>query len=84
MGEHETDEGYGYTFTDCQLWPGISVSGTGTEIWGDDGMESLALDLRIDGPTSGDITYISNVTSESWAISGEFGGQPIETPRPMP
>lgn len=84
MGEYETEEGYGYTFTDCRLWPGISVNGTGTEIWGDSGMESLTLDLRIDGPTSGDVVYVSNVLAESRAISGMFGGKQIETPRPMP
>ncbi|MFM2388773.1 MAG: hypothetical protein RLZZ437_328 [Pseudomonadota bacterium] len=84
MGEIETDQGYEYSFTDCAFWPGLVVNGKGTEIWGNDGMESLRLDLKIDGPTSGEVSFLSNVISESWAISGTFGGKPIETPRPMP
>ncbi len=84
VGEVETDIGYAYTFTDCQMWPGISVNGTGTEIWGDDGMETLTLDFKIDGPTSGEVSFVSNVMAESWAISGMFGDKPINTPRPMP
>lgn len=84
MGEVETDAGYAYTFTDCQMWPGVTINGTGTEIWGDSGMESLNLVVTIEGPTSGDISYVSNTLTESWAISGMFGGKPIQTPRPMP
>ena len=84
MGEIETDDGYAYSFTDCQLWPGVAITGTGTEIWDDYGMVSLTLDLKIEGPMDGEVLYTSNVNAESWAISGTFGGKPVTTPRPMP
>jgi hypothetical protein len=84
VGQRETDTGYAYTFTDCQMWPGITINGTGTEPWGDDGMESLTLDLQIKGPASGEVSYVNDVMAEAWAISGTWDGQAIETPRPMP
>jgi pimeloyl-ACP methyl ester carboxylesterase len=84
MGEIETDAGYEYSFADCAFWPGLVVSGKGTEIWGDNGMETLTLDVSISGPSVGQISYVSNVMSESWGISGTFDGKPVETPRPLP
>jgi hypothetical protein len=84
MGQFETDYGYEYSFTDCQLWPGVTVNGKGEEIWGDDGMENLTLRLNIKGHASGDVVYVSDVVADSWAISGMWDGKAIETPRPMP
>jgi hypothetical protein len=84
MGEVETDYGYEYTFADCQLWPGLVINGKGEEVWGDAGMESLTLTLQIQGPASGEVVYVSNILSESRAISGRFNDKPLETPRPMP
>ena len=84
VAEVETDTGYAYTFTDCRMWPGVTINGTGTEPWGDDGMESLTLDLKIEGPVSGEVSYFSNTMAEAQAISGIWGGEKIETPRPMP
>ncbi|MGL5009806.1 MAG: alpha/beta hydrolase [Paracoccaceae bacterium] len=84
MEQSETDIGYGYSFTDCAMWPGIAINGTGVEIWNDDGLDSLTLTLDITGPKSGSIVFVTSPWTESWSISGTFDGKPIETPRPMP
>jgi pimeloyl-ACP methyl ester carboxylesterase len=82
--EAETDEGYSYAFSGCQMWPGLVVDGTGTEIWVDGDMQSLTLALDVSGPHAGMVTYMTNPMTEAWSISGTYDGKPLETPRPLP
>lgn len=76
--------GTDYQFTDCLLWPGLALNGTGVEITGGDDTDGLTLTLSVKGPQSGKITYTHSTHDEAWSLSGIWNGKPAGATRIYP
>jgi pimeloyl-ACP methyl ester carboxylesterase len=79
-----TDTGTGYIFAACQLWPGLAVTGAGTEVAMDEGSDGLTLTLAVSGAHRGDIVYTHSLETESWSLSGTWDGAPAGLERLSP
>ncbi len=80
-----TDAGTDYSFADCALWPGIAVSGTGSEVSGAESGNGMALVLmvRTDGKPRGNLAYRHDTDADTMSLEGTLDGKPVATPRPV-
>jgi len=76
--------GTDYLFSDCQLWRGLAISGTGVERNLGDDSDGIDLALVASGTHSGNILYRYITRDEAWSISGDWNGQPAVLPRRQP
>ncbi|MBL9051916.1 MAG: alpha/beta hydrolase [Tabrizicola sp.] len=77
VGAESTD----YRFTDCRFWPGLAVSGTGSDVASGGPDDGLALSLTFTGSQSGELSYHSSPVTEAWSLTGTWNGKPARTPR---
>ena len=73
-----------YALNDCSLWPGLVISGTGTDIVADGPDDGITLSLTISGSHAGDLTYRYSAVDEAWTVSGSYDGKPAGVTRTYP
>jgi pimeloyl-ACP methyl ester carboxylesterase len=79
-----TDAGTDYALNACSFWPGLMVSGTGTEVAADSEEDGLILTLAVSGVHEGDIGYIYRTSDEVWSLIGTYDGKLVGTTRSYP
>ncbi len=79
-----TDIGTDYVLDDCSFWPGLAISGTGTEVAMDDATDGITFALNISGSHHGDITYQYRSHDEAWSLTGTYDGKPAGVTRTYP
>jgi pimeloyl-ACP methyl ester carboxylesterase len=79
-----TDAGTDYALNACSFWPGLAVSGTGTEIAMDDAGDGLTLILAIAGTHQGEVVYTYRTADEAWSLTGTYDGRPASVTRTYP
>jgi pimeloyl-ACP methyl ester carboxylesterase len=79
-----TDIGTEYNFADCAFWPGIAVSGSGSEVTDakSGNGTSLRLTVRTDGNQRGRLAYRHDTDAETMTLDGRLDDKPVATPRP--
>jgi pimeloyl-ACP methyl ester carboxylesterase len=76
-----TDDGTNYAFETCRFWPGLALSGAGTEVKFGEPDDLLTLTLTASGSQNGTITYQHRLMDGAQSISGLWNGQPAQVPR---
>jgi pimeloyl-ACP methyl ester carboxylesterase len=79
-----TERGTDYVLNDCSFWPGLTVSGTGTEVVMDSADDGITLALRVAGRHAGDVTYTYRTRDEAWSVTGTYDGKPAGVTRTYP
>ena len=79
-----SDTSTDYLLKECSFWPGLAVSGTGTDLAADDDGDGMTLTLTIAGAHSGDLTYHYGTADEAWSLTGTYDGKPAGVTRTYP
>ncbi|WP_309666409.1 alpha/beta hydrolase [Tabrizicola sp.] len=79
-----TETGTDYVLKDCSFWPGLAVSGTGTETAEDGENDGIILTLSVSGAHSGEVGYIYSTADEAWTLTGTYDGKPAGITRTYP
>ncbi|HWA45344.1 MAG TPA: alpha/beta fold hydrolase [Hypericibacter adhaerens] len=78
----KTKDGAEFRFKDCQLWPGLRITGTGSAHRQGDSSDDITLVVEIEGSHHGRLNYHHDWITEATTIAGDYDGAEIATPRP--
>lgn len=73
-----SDAGESYSFTNCEFTEGFAITGTGSF---DYNTAIFTLETQVSGDKSGTLTYTSDYSTGSIAVTGEYGGEAIDLSR---
>ncbi len=79
-----SDRGTDYVLKDCSFWPGLAVTGTGTEIVMDEADDGVTFALTISGSHQGEVTYSYRTRDEAWSMTGTYDGKTAGVTRTYP
>jgi pimeloyl-ACP methyl ester carboxylesterase len=80
----DTDGGREYRFKNCELWPGLRISGTGSAHHKEDQSDDITLAIDVSGAHQGHLNYHHDWITEATSLGGEYDGTELVTPRPPP
>jgi pimeloyl-ACP methyl ester carboxylesterase len=78
----DTDAGREYRFKNCELWPGLRISGTGSAHQKKDESDDITLAIDVAGVHQGHLNYHHDWITEATSLGGEYDGKEVVTPRP--
>jgi pimeloyl-ACP methyl ester carboxylesterase len=78
----DTEKGREYRFRNCELWPGITISGTGSTHQEGNETDDITLALDIAGTHHGHLNYHHDWITEATSLGGDYDGKDMTTPRP--
>lgn len=79
-----SERGTDYVLNRCSFWPGLTLSGTGTEVVMDEADDGITLALRVEGSHQGNLTYTYRTRDEAWSVIGTYDGKPAGVTRTYP
>jgi pimeloyl-ACP methyl ester carboxylesterase len=78
----DTDAGREYRFKNCELWPGLRISGTGSAHQKKDDSDDITLAIDVAGSHQGHLNYHHDWMTGATSLGGEYDGNELATPRP--
>jgi pimeloyl-ACP methyl ester carboxylesterase len=78
----DTKSGREYRFRNCELWPGLRISGTGSAHQEGDDSDDITLAIDVAGAHQGHLNYHHDWITDATSLGGEYDGEELETPRP--
>jgi pimeloyl-ACP methyl ester carboxylesterase len=78
----DTDGGREYRFNNCELWPGLRISGTGSAHQKEEESDDITLAIDVTGTHQGHLNYHHDWITEATSLGGEYDGKELVTPRP--
>jgi len=78
----DTEGGQEYRFKNCELWPGLRISGTGSAHQKENESDDITLAIDVAGAHQGHLNYHHDWITEATSLGGEYDGKELVTPRP--
>jgi len=73
-----SDAGETYSFSNCEFTNGFAISGTGGFAYS---TGVLTLETEVSGDKTGTLTFVSDYSTGSISVTGEYGGESIDLSR---